>query len=301
MTFYKKFGEEKRDWILQLMDKTPTLYLDEVAHEFKQFYGDSISKSTVCAILHEAGYSWKVMERRAIQIHQEDVARFTVEMLSLPYWSLKNLVFLDEAGIDRRDMFRNKGWAMIGEKLVCRGSFRRSARISILAFIGENGFLDYYKTEGTFTRLIFFKYLKEFAYNNRHVHVFPGEGSVWIMDGARIHCDKNIIAYFRAIGIYIIFLPAYCPFFNPIESCFAMIKRRLRKISRELGTDMMTVCNDLRNYSFTHLFGSCGYDVRGFNPAIGLNTSKNYVKGSGGDEDSESDFDYSDKDNEKIY
>ncbi|OWZ04489.1 Serine/threonine-protein kinase [Phytophthora megakarya] len=49
------------------------------------------------------------------------------------------------------------------------------------------------------------------------VHQYPGRGSVWILDGAKIHCHPDIVYYLRSLGIISIFLPCYCPFYNPID------------------------------------------------------------------------------------
>jgi hypothetical protein len=46
-------------------------------------------------ILTEANLTWKVLERRAIQINEKDLLRFANELLSVP-WIIQNLVFLDE-------------------------------------------------------------------------------------------------------------------------------------------------------------------------------------------------------------
>ena len=69
-------------------------------------------------------------------------------------------------------------------------------------------------TEGTFNRLKFFNYLKELIESGA-IQKYPGRNSIWIMDGARIHCHENIVYYLRLCGIIPLFLPAYCPFYNP--------------------------------------------------------------------------------------
>ena len=67
------------------------------------------------------------------------------------------------------------------------------------------------------------------------VDVYPGRNSIWIMDGARIHCNSELIEWLRNRGIFVIFLPPYCPFYNPIEMFFGTIKRALRRVFDESG------------------------------------------------------------------
>jgi hypothetical protein len=76
-------------------------------------------------------------------------------------------------------------------------------RSSLLCLIGIDGLLDTFSTEGTFDRLKFIGCCKEFALKNPQVRQYPGANSVWILDGAAIHCDPNIVYYLRSLGIHL--------------------------------------------------------------------------------------------------
>ena len=128
--------------------------------------------------------------------------------------------FLDEVGFDNRSMLRKKGYGLSGRRLVFRGEFNRKPRVSLLCFTGVNGVLETFCTDGTFDRRKFVACCRDFALTNDAVRPYPGRYSVWILDGAIIHCHPNIVYYLRSLGIWPIFLPAYCPFFNPIEVFF---------------------------------------------------------------------------------
>lgn len=112
----KKFGEEKRTWLVSLYKRLPILFLDEAKARFQRQFHLSISTSHLCTILHEEGLVRKVLERRAIQICHGDIIRFFKELQSFP-WLLSNLVFLDEVGFDNRDMLRRHGYGIKGQKL----------------------------------------------------------------------------------------------------------------------------------------------------------------------------------------
>src|SRR5690348_3497242 len=73
-----------------------------------------------------------------------------------------------------------------------------------------------FMTDGTFDRVRFVSCCREFALS-KNVQQYPGRRSVWILDGVRISSRPNFTYYLRSIGIIPISLPAYCPFFNPIE------------------------------------------------------------------------------------
>ena len=99
--------------------------------------------------------TWKCIERRAIQIREDEITRFVRELLSIP-WDLSNLVFLDEVSFDNREMLRKKGYGVVGKKVIFRGDFCRKPRVSFLCFLGVGGMNDSFWTDGTFNRLKFF-------------------------------------------------------------------------------------------------------------------------------------------------
>ncbi|XP_039450495.1 uncharacterized protein LOC120429488 [Culex pipiens pallens] len=270
---YKKFGAEMRTWLVELYNQHPILFLDEAQAMFQRMFKVSISVSSVWAILHEAGMSWKRIERRAIQIRQDEIVRYVKELLSFP-WDLFNLVFLDEVSFDNRDMLRTKGYGIVGQKVIYRGEFCRKPRASMLCFLGSGGMLDSFWTEGTFTRVKFFECCRTFALKNKKVQRYPGFHSVWILDGAKIHCDRHIVKYLRTIGILPIFLPAYCPFFNPLEVVFGLIKKDLQRQHRQnvpVMHEVLDAVNRFKIYPCLRLFEHCGYYAGGtFLPEKGM-------------------------------
>lgn len=272
---YKKFRTEHRHWIVQQYKRNPVLFLDECSDLFYRHFQVTISAASICRILHAEGLTWKALERRAIQIREDEIFRFCSDLGSIE-WDLFNLVFLDEVSIDNRDMLRNRGYGVKGEKLVFRGEFIRRPRVSFLCFLGQNGMLDSFETEGTFTRKIFFECCQKFALNNPKVFQYPGLHSVWILDGARIHCDPNIVLYLRSIGILPVFLPPYCPFYNPIEVIFGVTKKIMKRTYKEnckenLSHTAISTFTEFSNYDCTKIFRHCGYLPGGhFNPQVGL-------------------------------
>lgn len=92
---------------------------------------------------------------------------------------------------------------------------------------------------------------------NKKVQRYPGFHSVWILDGAKIHCDRHIVKYLRIIGILPIFLPAYCPFFNPLEVVFGLIKKDLQRQHRQnvpVMHEVLDAVNRFKIYPCLRLF-----------------------------------------------
>lgn len=284
---YLKFNSDKRKWLANLYEKRPILTLEEASRLFFAHFNETVSPASVSVMLREQGMTWKCLERRAIQISLKDIARFTLEMNSFS-WIHHSLVFLDEVSFDNRGMLRKRGYGLKGKSLVFRGEFVRKARVSALCFMGAEGLLNCYTTPGTFDRTKFVFYLRKFILDNdSQVNTYPGRYSVFILDGAAIHMDKNIVFYLRSIGIKVIFLPSYCPFYMPIEIEYGLMKRLLRKIYTEnskipLEHHIARVVKMFTNRKTTGLFRKCGYLANGvFDPSIGLNNNDSFYKDTG--------------------
>lgn len=258
---FRKFNQTLKDWLLELYKKDPVMFLSEAKKKFELKFHMTISEPTICRILQEAGLTWKVLEQRAKQIRQEEILFFYNELMSID-WDLSSLCFLDEVSFDNRGVIRNKGYSPKGQKLILRADFKRKARISLLCFLGQDGIEETFQTDGTFTRQKFFKACKSFALSGK-VQSHPGKNSVWIMDGAKIHCHPSIIRYLRSLGIHPIFLPAYSPTLNPIEILFGLIKRELKKVLKLDTTDLelkvMETVSKFTTFDATAIYKKCSY------------------------------------------
>ncbi|KAI9347413.1 hypothetical protein DFJ73DRAFT_777509 [Zopfochytrium polystomum] len=73
---YGKSPSTIANWINKFEEngEGPILHLDEAVKRFQERFGVLISVSSVCRILHESGLTWKVLERRAIQINVVEIA-----------------------------------------------------------------------------------------------------------------------------------------------------------------------------------------------------------------------------------
>lgn len=263
----RKIFIEHQTWILKYVNQFPLSHLSEIRDAFaSRFFHVCIS--TIYHVLVQNKYTKKVIEARALEIQQSEVVRFTLEVnivCPLPF----QLLFLDEMSVDSRSMKRKRGWFQRGSVPYCRQSFTRSERLSVLSFLGVEGLLDSFLIESTFTRAIFFACIKEFLQKNV-VSPYPGLHSVWIMDGASIHMDENIVEFLFTVGVVVIYLPPYCPFYNPIEIVFGLVKGALKKFYERKGTERLLLTTVLDNFSsrdFESIFQKCGYGLNGlFDP-----------------------------------
>src|SRR5690606_1311597 len=125
----------------------PLSYLREIQRAFQlRFF--RVACSTVFNALFKLKITRRVLERRALEIQEKEIIRFTLEIDSFHFMQYQ-LLFLDEMSTDNRSMIRRYGRFKKGERPVYHGKFVRTPRISILSFLGVNGLVDTYLTEGT--------------------------------------------------------------------------------------------------------------------------------------------------------
>jgi len=89
--------------------------------------------------------------------------------------------------------------------------------------------------------LLFYDKSLLFFYQVPQMNSYPDEHSVLILDNAQIHHDNELIEYIEAFGGRVEFLPPYSPDFNPIETCFSVIKSFLKK-----HRDFVHSCSDAK-------------------------------------------------------
>eukprot|EP00733_Pompholyxophrys_punicea_P000678 Pompholyxophrys_punicea_v1_NODE_228_length_2676_cov_112.645555.p1 type:complete len:352 gc:universal NODE_228_length_2676_cov_112.645555:1179-124(-) len=267
---FRKLEQHHKNWIIRYVHNDPLSFLREICRAFRISFKFDISQSSVLRILEENNYTKQVLETRAMEISVAEITRFTHEVNILkPLWH--QMVFIDEMSCDNRGMLRKRGWFLRGKRPIFKSCFRRGSRLSVLSFLGVNGLIANYDTEGTFNRLEFLACVDRLL-DSGIVQRHPGQNSVWLLDGASIHLNKHMTDYIRSRGIELIFLPAYCPFYNVIEIIFGQIKRRCRDLytPENYGSEkkvLATVMAEFSQHYCGSLFRKCGYGAFGyFNP-----------------------------------
>ena len=255
-------------WVINFVMKFPLSYLREIQRSFQSAYF-KVSVSSIFQILTKHKITNKVLEDRSIEIQTDEISRFCLEVNQLkPLHS--QLVFLDESSFDNRSLRRTRGWFFRGSRPVHHSSFQRTERISTLTFLGVNGVLDHFVTDKTFSTAEFFQCVRKMIQKGV-VSPYPGLNSVWVMDGAKIHINAEVIDYLFSVGIYVLYLPPYCPFYNPTEFFFNLVKKKCQAIYYEKGTEMVTllsVFDDLSSIDMSQIFHKCGYSKCGdFDPS----------------------------------
>ncbi|GMF39809.1 unnamed protein product [Phytophthora fragariaefolia] len=143
--------------------------------------------------------------------------------------------------------------------------WRPSGQATSFSF-GVDGVIDCFNAEDTFHRVEFASCRSDFAYSTRKI---GGSNSVWVLDGASIHRDPEIVHFLRSLGIVPIFLPAYCPFFNPIDVIFGYIKQSFQRhyvesSNPDLVPFVVKTFNRFERFKMARVFQHCGSKIEGY-------------------------------------
>ena len=77
------FKEMHQNWLVSLYQKIPILHLHEAKKQFLNKFGMTISASSISVTLRDASLMWHSFECRAIQLHDEDILRFSNELWNI--------------------------------------------------------------------------------------------------------------------------------------------------------------------------------------------------------------------------
>ncbi|RYP62253.1 hypothetical protein DL769_007364 [Monosporascus sp. CRB-8-3] len=165
-----------------------------------------------------------------IKAAQADSGQRMWYLYAVAEYSSDMFVFVDESGVDKRDVNRRYGWAPKGFTPFVRQVLKRSRRFNILPAITVDGLLDTFIYQGSTNREGFTLWLKERVLPL--MNPFPGPRSVLVMDNASFHHSDEIYTMCEEAGVKLQYLPPYSPDFNPIEAFFSDLKAYIRRHAR---------------------------------------------------------------------
>lgn len=140
------------------------------------------------------------------------------------------IVYSDETGIDDNEVTMT-GWALRGKRCHAQKKAERATRYNITAALNKNLLFAPFLFEGYSNAAVYETYIEQVLVP----HLEPE--MVLIIDNARFHKSKKVVALVEAAGCRIIFLPPYSPDFNPIEHHWTAVKNAIRAAAENLGNN----------------------------------------------------------------
>ncbi|KAB5590974.1 hypothetical protein CTheo_5590 [Ceratobasidium theobromae] len=249
-------------YLTERITQAPDLFLDELRQELSVAAGIDVSISTVWRSLARLGITYKVLDKRAMERCEADRAEY---QRLIRAFRPSQLVFVDESSFNRRGTYRNRGYAISGDRACKKAFFARGKRYSILPALSITGILATLIVQKSFNSALFLEFLELCLAS---MNPFPDDNSVLIMDNCAIHNDPAIREMIEARGMVCMYLPSYSPDFNPIELAFSKIKS---SVQRSGEAARLTFDSNDENYEaeiqalfFRHVHTVTEEDARGW-------------------------------------
>jgi transposase len=121
--------------------------------------------------------------------------------------------------------------------------------------MSAGGLLKYRAHFGAYNAVLFCSFLDELFSHFRAI----GRGPCWIiMDNVRFHHSQSVSACVQSAGHTLVFLPAYSPMLNPIESLFGKWKTLIRSDGVAFTQDVLLEKMENKSHDIT-ISDCCGW------------------------------------------
>jgi hypothetical protein len=135
----------------------PALYLDEIQDKLREIRDIEVSLAMLSRTLACLAVTHKHIAKEASECNELLRATWQVVM---GQHEPRQIVCIDEAGVDDHTNIRRSGWASLGQACVRRTSFLRGRKYSILPTLSLDGILTLDIFEGSVNRECFIEFLR---------------------------------------------------------------------------------------------------------------------------------------------
>jgi transposase len=223
-----KLDQAAKDSIAQWVDEWPDLMLKSLCELLASRHSTRVSQKTMSAALTNLGFTIKILRSISASRNSPKVVNarntYAHTFLSSAPPDQRNIVWADETGFNLY-LRRKYGRAPVGERASVVVANSRGRNISVCAAMSEEGFLHEMLRPTPYTAESFCLFLEELF---SILHQMGRIGCWIILDNARFHHCAIVDACANRHGHRLVFLPAYSPMLNPIESLFGKWKTLIR-------------------------------------------------------------------------
>ena len=224
--------------------KDPFLTCNEIARDL------NISREMVRRCLHKLKLSYKKAKYYG---KSKNALVLTIKFLKLREQYIQEgrpIYSVDETGFGRFSYSQKKGWNRQGRRLNIQKVKATQQSVTIIACASNTQWVSIEKSSGGTNRVRFCMFLQNLK--------IP-EGSVILLDNATIHKGEDVQKICMTKKIKILYTPPYSPWFNPIETCFSIVKRQYPKL-QNIEKSFETLSTDHFASFFRHSLNTFGID-----------------------------------------
>jgi len=168
------------------------------------------------------------------------------------------LVFLDESGANIK-LTRSLARAPSGQRVVGAIPSRWGDTLSVIGAVNSTGFQAVMTMPGAVDGAVFRTYVQKVLAPT----LKPGQ--VVVMDNLSVHKVAGVREAIEGRGAQLVYLPPYSPELNPIEKCWAQVKKFLRDTAARTLTQLeaavstaLTLVGSEQAHAY---YRCCGYSV----------------------------------------
>tara|TARA_B110000211_G_scaffold213835_1_gene254739 strand:+ start:298 stop:1536 length:1239 start_codon:yes stop_codon:yes gene_type:complete len=235
----RTISEDQATYLKKLITLNPQMFLWELRFQMElEFTGYTFTQSRLCRAFRQMRITYKTLQHVAAERNARDVAEFSFTIKS---YDPKDLVYIDESSFNNKTSRRRRGRSASGQPAIRTSLLGYETGITLFGALGCNGMIA--KACKTVEVTVDFMVLLRWMRDDLLPNLPPG--SILVLDNAGIHHHNDIKLLLKKAVIdpkcslvRVLYLPAYCPIYNPIERCFGQIKRSLRMRSRMNNIDL---------------------------------------------------------------
>ena len=230
--------------IEETMNNNPFATCRELSEKFK------ISKELARQCLHKLNLSHKKAKyygksKNALELTSTFLRlRSSYIQKGIPIYSI------DETGFGKYSAHHRMGWCKKGKPLRVQREKVCRKNISVIACASNTKWVYYQQHIGGTKRDRFCNFLQNLP--------LPG-GCVIMMDNASIHKGEDVERICADKKYKILYTPPYSPWFNPIESCFSIVKKHYPKL-QNIDNSFKSVTTQHFESFFRHSLNTFGVD-----------------------------------------
>jgi len=155
----------------------------------------------------------------------------------------RTLIYVDEVGFNVTTRV-TRAWSESGDRCCLTAPGIRSRNITVVCGITSTEVLHYEILEANGNNVAFQHFIDDMANQRDNGHL--PSNSIIVLDNVAFHKHANVIEMMTIRGFEWKFLPAYSPYFNPIECMFAQWKNYVKRRKPENADDLEIAINDVR-------------------------------------------------------
>jgi transposase len=211
----------KTQMVSQLVRDTvqcnPLTPVSDIQKKIQTSLNVSVSPQLIRSVLRSLGYSRKKARFCGRPATQDARKNEFIVQRDCFRRDQRQFVAIDETAFGRYSHSHVMGYAPKGQPLYVSKKRPRVTTTSVVACVSEKGLIGMQSLQNqAFNTDSFLYFLRSLNLPSR---------TVIILDNVRFHHSKLVKEYASQAGIDLLYVPPYCPWFNPIEFCFSVVKR----------------------------------------------------------------------------